>query len=202
MTTTRIAFLLDRTGSMASIREDVIGGYNTFLAEQRDLEEDECPYSITQFDTSGFDTEQYTDIRDAPALSLDTYVPRAGTNLLDAVARVIGVTEQMPDAGRTLVVVYTDGEENASRETTKEQLKTLVESKRALGWDFVFIGADIDAFAEAGQFGFDGSQSYSTLKADTAGTWSSVTSSISAYRGNQDYQEAMSSLRKSSKANT
>jgi hypothetical protein len=195
MTSTRIAFLLDRTGSMNPIREDVIGGYNTFLAEQRELEEGPCPYSVTQFDTSGFDTETYDDIKDAPALNLSTYVPRAATNLLDAVARVIGVTENMPDAIRTLVVIYTDGYENASVEITKDGLKKLVDERKDEGWDFIFIGADIDAFGEAGGFGFTKDQSFSTWSSNTNDTFAAVTTTVNEYRSGATYAAASSSLR-------
>ena len=157
---TDITVLLDRSGSMASVQSDVEGGFARFLEDQRKLPGD-CGLSLTQFDSEGID-EVYVarPVAEAPPLRLK---PRGMTPLLDAVGRTIGRAgtrlASMPEhrrPGRVLFVIITDGRENASREFSKDRIRELIERQRQVyQWEFIYLGANVDAFAEAGGLGID-----------------------------------------------
>jgi hypothetical protein len=161
-----ITILLDRSGSMASVKSDVEGGFARLLEEQRRVP-GECALSLVQFDSEGIEPV-YTarPIGEAPALALH---PRGMTPLLDAVGQTIVATGErlagMPESerpGRVLFVIITDGLENASREYSKAQVKHLVERQRGrYSWQFLYLGANVDAFAEAGAMGI--AQSHAAL---------------------------------------
>jgi hypothetical protein len=168
-----ITILLDRSGSMASVKSDVEGGFARLLEEQRKLP-GECALSLVQFDSEGVEPV-YTarPIREAQPLELH---PRGLTPLLDAVGRTVVATGErlagMPEParpGRVLFVIITDGRENASREYTKAQVATLVErQRRDYNWEFLYLGANVDAFAEAGGLGI-GTSHAATCVASPAG---------------------------------
>lgn len=165
--------LLDRSGSMASVKSDVEGGFARFLEEQRRLP-GECTLSLVQFDSEGVEAV-YTakPIRDAQAIELE---PRGMTPLLDAVGRTIVATGERLAAmreperpGRVLFVIITDGKENASREYSKTQVSAMVERQRQkYSWEFLYLGANVDAFAEAGGLGIERSHA-ATCVASPAG---------------------------------
>ncbi len=154
---TEIVVLLDRSGSMETIKGDMEGGFNGFIADQQ-KHPSACRVTLAQFDTHSTDiVYEAKPLADVPALKLE---PRGGTPLLDAMGKIIGqVTDRLaltkgparPD--RVLFLVITDGEENASHQFTKEQIRTLVKERTDDGWAFSFLGANVDAFAEAGSLG-------------------------------------------------
>jgi len=153
-----ITILLDRSGSMASVKSDVEGGFARLLDEQRRIP-GECYLTLVQFDSQGIEPV-YTarPIREAPPVVLH---PRGMTPLLDAVGQTIEATGErlagMPEPerpGRVLFVIITDGLENASRQFTKAQVTRLVEQqRRQYSWQFIYLGANVDAFGEAGAMG-------------------------------------------------
>lgn len=158
-----ITVILDRTGSMRDIREDVIGGFNAFLAQQQ-AAPDPATFTLVQFDSQ----DPYEVLHAAapiaaiPALTPELYVPRASTPLYDAMGRGILDLEAslaaMPEAerpGKVIFVVVTDGQENASREFDRGRVTGLIDAKKKLGWDFVFLSADLDAFLDADRIGID-----------------------------------------------
>lgn len=193
---TLISFLLDRTGSMISVREDVIGGFNAFLEEQRKIP-GKCRFLLTQFDSMSVDTVDYDDIRDVPDLNHDTYVPRANTPLLDAIAQTMGRIDDLnvePD--RVLFVIYTDGFENASREHTRESVKKLIaDAQENYGWDFIFMGADIDAYTQASAIGLLAGQTVAVASSQTSQTMGAVSQTVSEYRSGGPYSDAMKNLK-------
>lgn len=155
-----ITVLLDRSGSMASVRTDVEGGFARFLEEQRRIP-GECRLSLVQFDSEAIETLfEGCPIAAAAPISL---VPRGWTPLLDAVGRTIGRTGErlaaLPEAerpGRVLFVIITDGLENASREFSRTRVRELIDrQQRVYSWEFLYLGANVDAFAEAGALGLD-----------------------------------------------
>ena len=161
---THIVVLLDRSGSMASIATDVIGGFNTYLQEQRSNGSD-ARMSIVLFDSQD---PQETVVWGAPIsetlpLTERTFVPRASTPLLDATGLAIGRTmvEQQSRAATGLsvedviFVTITDGMENCSREFTLEKVRELVAARTAEGWQFVFLSAGLDAYGDAQRFGYE-----------------------------------------------
>jgi len=157
---TDITLVVDRSGSMQSIRDDAQGGINQLLADQA-AEPGEALITLVQFDT------EYEFVhRGVPAREVEPYtlVPRGSTALLDAVGRAINETgarlASLPEAERPGLVVFvvsTDGHENSSREFTKDQVRQMIEHQQSVyRWQFTFLGADADAFAEAGGLGIDG----------------------------------------------
>ena len=164
-THTHIYFLLDRSGSMESIASDVLGGFNAFVRDQtRDAAETTLPtfLSLIQFDDRDpfecvLTREAITDVQE---LTRDTFQPRGLTPLLDAIGNVIehaskdeGGGEADKGAENTVVVVFSDGQENASRKHTRAAVFDLVKEREAAGWTFVFLGANQDSYVEAGGYG-------------------------------------------------
>ena len=158
-----ITVILDRTGSMDSIREDVVGGFNAFLAQQQAAPE-QATFTLVQFDSQ----DPYevlhaaADIATVQPLSLEQYVPRASTPLYDAMGRGIldleaslAARTEAERPGKVIFVVVTDGLENASREFDRARVTALIEAKKQLDWEFVFLSADLDAFHDAGRIGVD-----------------------------------------------
>ncbi len=159
---TEIMVILDRTGSMESIKEDVMGGFNAFLDRQR-TGEGTAGITLVQFDSQDPFEVVYSDrdIREAPYLTHETYVPRASTPLLDALGRGMTYLDQKLDKRgpdnqpeNVLFVVVTDGLENASREFTRDLVFKMIAERRARGWEFVFLSADEAAIQEAHTLGF------------------------------------------------
>jgi hypothetical protein len=185
---TDISVVLDRSGSMASVWQDTIGGFNSFIDAQRKLP-GACNVSALQFDNE-FET-LYTakPVGDAPLLTKETYVPRGGTALLDAIGRTIIATgtrlAAMPDdqrPGKVIFVILTDGEENASREFTRAKVFEMIKLQReTYQWDFVFLGANQDAIHTGAGLGIAAGASM-TYASNAAGT-SKAFASVSNYVG-------------------
>jgi Mg-chelatase subunit ChlD len=161
---THLYILLDRSGSMASMAGDVIGGFNNLLADQK-ADGPDARITLVQFDSNDaqeviIDAQRITQ---AAPLTAGTFQPRGGTPLLDATGRLIARAAARAESRRhldkakeaVLFVTITDGEENQSREYTREHIRTLIRAHEAQGWTFVFLGAGIDAYAEAGGIGVD-----------------------------------------------
>lgn len=158
---THITFVLDSSGSMSKIREDTIGGFNTFLADQR---EEPGRASVTLYDFNSGVTQVYDGrpIGDAPDLDEETYTPGGQTALHDAITTAVSETDEhirkLPKRvrpGTVVVVVLTDGHENAS-ETPQERVREVVEEYREeRDWEFLFIGANQDAALTAEEMGID-----------------------------------------------
>ena len=159
---TDITLVIDRSGSMASIRQDAEGGVNTLIAEQA-KQPGECRVTLVQFDTEYEFLHQGVKASECPPYRL---VPRGSTALLDAVGRAISETgarlAAIPEAERPGLVVFvisTDGHENASREFTREQVKQmLAHQQEVYKWEFTFLAANAEAFAEAGGMGISAEQ--------------------------------------------
>jgi len=154
---TEIIFVIDKSGSMESKKEDVIGGFNSFIEEQR-KEPGEAKVTVTLFDTVYEIIHNGVDLKDIPALSPGTYTPGGMTALLDAVGKTIyevgarlAGTEEEERPERVLMVVMTDGMENSSKEYLHSQVKEMIKIQEGVyKWQFVFLGADITA-VNAGQ---------------------------------------------------
>ena len=161
MSRTHITVILDRTGSMDPIRADVVGGYNAFLDKQR-AAAGTATLTLVQFDSQ----DPYevlhadADVANVAPLTLEQYVPRASTPLYDAIGRGILELEaalarraEAERADQVIFVIVTDGAENASVEFDRTRVARLIDAKKALGWQFVFLSADLDAFEDAGRIG-------------------------------------------------
>lgn len=155
---TLIAVLLDRSGSMNSIKSDTEGGFDAFIAEQR-AQPGEAIVTLAQFDNTYERVYTNIPIADVPALDLR---PRGGTALLDGIGRITTeIGEQLaaqPEAerpGNVIVVVITDGHENRSEEWTLDAVKTAITRQEDVySWDYLFLGANIDAVSVGRRMGF------------------------------------------------
>lgn len=158
-----ITMVLDRSGSMGVIRDDVVGGVNLFLERQR-KDAAEATLTLVQFDTEDpFEVvHSFLPVTEVPPLTADTFCPRGGTPLLDATGRTIVNLEnwlaKLPAAERPeklLIVVVTDGQENSSREFTAARVKQLIAEKKEMnGWQFVYLSADLEAIDDAIRSGY------------------------------------------------
>lgn len=157
---THVTFVLDSSGSISKIADDTKGGFNIFLQEQQ---EEEGTATVTLYDFSDTVEVVYRaiPIRDAPTLDNENYRPGGKTAFHDAITRAIDETgdriETMPDGDEpdnVIVVVLTDGKENAS-ETPQDVVKERVEQRQDEGWEFLFIGANQDAALTAEAMGMD-----------------------------------------------
>jgi hypothetical protein len=154
---TDITVVLDRSGSMGACREEAENGLNNFVAEQQKLT-GECNFSLMQFDTEYEVVHNGIPLDEVPKFTL---MPRGMTALLDAVGRAINEVGErlsaLPERDRPELVVFvivTDGLENASHECTRDQIRQMIEHQQAKHqWKFSFLGANQDAFAEAGALG-------------------------------------------------
>ncbi len=192
-TRTHLSVILDRTGSMESIRDDTIGGFNAFLDEQK-KQPGEATLTLIQFDTQDpFEViHDFKPIGDVPGLTRETYVPRATTPLLDAVGRGINDLEarlgKMPAKkrpGKVVVVIVTDGQENASREFRKDQVEKMIKvHEEKDGWQFVFLSADLGAFHDAEGYGVRLSKRilFDKSAMGSARAWHSVSMRVGQYR--------------------
>jgi uncharacterized protein YegL len=153
---TDITVVLDKSGSMNPLTSDVIGGFNQFLKEQQELP-GQALMTLILFDTTYKVVFAGIPVRDVKPLDEKTYRPGGATALLDAMARAITEAgarfEKMKEEerpGRIVVLTMTDGHENSSSEHTKAQLVEMKDhQENVYNWHFVFIGANVDAFAEA-----------------------------------------------------
>jgi Mg-chelatase subunit ChlD len=184
--TTLLVLVVDRSGSMESIRQDMEGGIASLLREQA-AEAGTCLVTLAQFDT---DYELL--INAVPVSELGDYrlVPRGATALLDAIGRTIAdvrerlttvAPEQQPEV---VFAVVTDGLENSSQEWSRDQVMTAVKDRVDAGWDFTFLGADQDAIREGERLGVDADSSLTFGKSGDGAraAMSSLSSSVSRKR--------------------
>ncbi len=173
---TELVFILDRSGSMAGLEADTIGGFNSMLEKQR-REPGDAVVSTVLFDNENEVIHDRVSIADVPMLTDKEYYVRGCTALLDAVGGAINHIgnvhkyarkEDVPE--RTLFIITTDGMENASHRYNYEKVRQMIErQKEKYGWEFLFLGANIDAAEEAGKFGIDESMA-ANYHCDSVGT--------------------------------
>lgn len=189
---TDITVVLDRSGSMETVREDTIGGFNSFLEEQKAVP-GSARLSLVQFDDQYEIVYECRGIQAAPALSRRTFVPRGSTALLDAIGRTMNATgarlTALPEAARpekVLLVVMTDGQENASQEFTGSQIFDMITHQREkYQWEIVFIGANQDAVLTGASYGLPASNAldYAATPAGTRHALSVLSKATSKMRG-------------------
>ena len=173
---TEIVFILDRSGSMAGLEADTIGGFNAMIEKQR-REPGEAYISTVLFDTVSQVIHDRVSLDRVPMLTRKEYYVRGCTALLDAVGGAIrhisnvhkyAREEDRPE--RTIFVITTDGMENASREFTYDKVRRMIEERKTQhDWEFLFLGANIDAAREAARFGIDPERA-ANYHADQVGT--------------------------------
>ena len=188
---TEIVFILDRSGSMSGLEKDTIGGYNSLIRKQK-MEEGEAIISTVLFDDKQEVLHDRRNLQDIRPLTENDYYVRGCTALLDAIGGAIhhignvhkyAREEDRPE--KTLFIITTDGMENSSHRYTYEKVRHMIErQKDRFGWEFLFLGANIDAAAEAERFGIqkDRAVDYHADHAGTAVNYSALSKAVSRVR--------------------
>ena len=188
---TELVFILDRSGSMAGLEADTIGGFNAMIDKQRQ-EAGEALVSTVLFDNETEVIHDRADLQKVPQLTRKEYYVRGCTALLDAVGGAIhhignvhkyAREEDRPE--KTVFVITTDGMENASQRYTYEKVKQMItRQQQTYGWEFLFLGANIDAAAEAARFGIhpDFAANYHADHQGTAVIYEAVSEAVCSAR--------------------
>ena len=191
---TELVFILDRSGSMSGLEADTIVGFNAMIERQR-RGEGEAYVSTVLFDTRSEVIHDRVDIRRVEPMTRQQYTPGGCTALLDAIGGAIhhignvhryAREEDRPE--HTLVIITTDGMENASCRYTVEEVRRMIERQKSLyGWEFLFLGANIDAVQTAGRFGIgaDRAVDYNSDAQGTALNYEVMGEAISAVRASR-----------------
>ena len=188
---TEIVFILDRSGSMSGLERDTIGGFNSMIEQQKKAE-GEALISTVLFDNVSEVLHDRVNVRDIRPMTDRDYAVRGCTALLDAIGGAIhhignvhkyARPEDVPE--HTMFVITTDGMENASHRYNSEKVKQMIERQKAkYGWEFLFLGANIDAVETASQFGI-GADRAVNYQCDSEGTvlnYEVVSEAISSVR--------------------
>ena len=173
---TELVFILDKSGSMSGLEKDTIGGYNSMLTKQQAIEGD-CRITTVLFNHNYELLHDRIDIRAVGSITLEEYKVGGSTALLDAIGKTIQKisnvqkhTAEDYSAEKVMFVIITDGEENSSRKYSVGEIKTAIErQKTKYGWEFVFLGANIDAIETADNFGIAADRAIDYI-ADSEGT--------------------------------
>ena len=190
-----MVFILDRSGSMGGLESDTIGGFNSMLGEQQAVD-GEAVVTTVLFDDRYELLHDRIDIKSVAPLSSKEYTVRGSTALLDAVGETIDKirlaqknTAEDYQAEKVMFVIITDGLENASHKYSADQVKAQIEhQKRKYGWEFIFMGANMDAISEAGRLGINADRAMN-FQADPHGigvafnTWSAVSTAFRTGKG-------------------
>lgn len=195
---TELVFILDRSGSMSGLESDTIGGYNAMLEKQK-KETGEAVITTVLFDDRYELLHDRINLRGIAPITEKEYFVRGNTALLDAVGKTINKignaqkhTAEGERAGNILVVITTDGMENASREFSYEKIQKMIEhQKNKYGWEFIFLGANIDAVATAERFGItkDRATNYHADKEGTLLNYDVISETVSCLRASQPISE-------------
>ena len=191
--TIELVFILDRSGSMAGLESDTIGGFNAMIQKQK-KEEGEAYVSTILFDNVSEVLHDRLKLSEVPEMTDEDYTVRGCTALIDAIGGAIkhignihkyARKEDVP--AHTMFIITTDGCENASRQYSSDQVKKMIEhQKKKYGWEFLFIGANIDAVETAAHFGIERNRAVN-YNADSKGTkilYKTISAPISAMRAN------------------
>ena len=190
---TELVFILDRSGSMAGLETDTIGGFNSMIEKQR-KEDGECFVSTVLFDNYSEVLHDRVKLSEVKPMTDEEYTVRGCTALIDALGGAIhhignvhkyARPEDVP--AHTMFIITTDGQENASHKYTSDRVKHMIErQKERYGWEFLFIGANIDAVETAARYGIDRDRAVK-YKADSQGTqllYKAVSNAVCSVRAN------------------
>jgi uncharacterized protein YegL len=180
-----IVCIVDRSGSMSSIQADAQGGLNSFIAEQKKVENG-ANVTIIEFDGTVDTVCDQIDINESVDYKLK---PRGSTALLDAIGFVVSEYDKYNCEGKTIVVVVTDGGENSSTEWAQTAIFDLINERKEQGWEFVFLAANQDAIKTAQSYGFDANSSMSFASSERGIT--------QAYGATANYTTSLRTMSKS-----
>ena len=202
---TELVFVLDKSGSMSGLEKDTIGGFNSMLEKQKEVD-GECLITTVLFDNGYELLHDRIDIRAVSPITEKEYSVGGSTALLDAIGRTINKignaqrhTSDEFRAENVMIVIITDGEENSSREYSSDKVKAQIQrQKEKYGWEFVFLGANIDAVETASRFGIapDRAQNYHADGVGTALNFRVMSETVATFRA----CSAIKAFRKSGKS--
>lgn len=181
---TLVSFILDKSGSMGAVRESTISGFNEYLKTLKNKKV-QMSFSLTLFDTAVEKLYVNVPLKKIEELNEKTYTPDGMTALYDAVCQtIVEIEKTITKDQKSLVVIMTDGEENASQEYTQKELKKKIEelTKTKL-WSFVFLGANQDAWANAQKFGISKMNvaAFNSTDAGITATFSGLSANTEAF---------------------
>jgi len=192
---TYIIFVIDRSGSMSSIRDDMIGGFNSFIKKQKDANIGECRVFAYKFDTNYEIIFENMDVNSVPLLDNNNYVPRGGTALYDSLGFTIdnmgkrlSNTDESDRPEKVLIVTITDGEDNSKlsnveADYTSAKVKEMTKHQTDnYKWEFAYIGANQDAWAVGAAMGVSNNLNYTATSRGTAIAFDTLGSSTIKYR--------------------
>jgi len=188
---TEIICVLDRSGSMCSIINDAIGGFNSFLQSQQNLEEGEAKMTIAMFDDQYELICESKKIAKVKAFDNTTYVPRGSTALNDAIGKTIQTVAENFDKRKkgqqpenVIFVILTDGDENSSREYDLTMIKKMIEKQeKESKWEFVFLSSDVNAFQQGAGYGIHRTSRMAANGQGTVAAYACLDQSVSQCRG-------------------
>lgn len=188
-----IALLVDRSGSMHSIAPDVVGSVKQFIGDQK-KNSGKASLTVVQFDDKYEEVYSFKDLKEVDEDKfVKEYSPRGSTALLDAIARTTLTMEKRIETmdpkdrpKRVVVAIITDGMENSSKEFNITQIRDLIKRKEAAGWDFMFMGATLDAINVASSMGFSASKSASYNTSNFKSCMQSVSENVTRARLNKE----------------
>lgn len=196
--------ITDRSGSMSTLRADVIGGFNVFLHDQKEAP-GEAKMTHVQFDDVYEVLYAGVPVQDVQPLTTETYVPRGCTALLDAIGRTLDVQgKRIKDenwADKIIVCIRTDGHENASKEYSQQRIKQMIQHAQDHGWVFIFAAANQDAFTTGSAYGFNNvhTQNYAATGEGLSASYASTSATVRSLRADPNDVSAMQALLNSAK---
>lgn len=186
---TEIIFIIDKSGSMWPLADDTVGGFNSFIEEQKKLE-GEVKLTTVLFSTSCDTLHDGINLKEVKPLTKEDYTPSGCTALYDAIGCTItkvgqrlAATDEDKRPGKVIVCITTDGEENASLEYSQSKIKEMIEEQQSkYSWEFIFLGANMDAVNEGSKVGISKAFNYSATSKGTASLYASVSKGVESYR--------------------
>lgn len=186
---TEIIFIIDKSGSMQPLTDDTIGGFNGFIESQRELDGDAYLTTVL-FSTTHKKLHNHIDIHEVPAMDKKQYVPGGMTAMLDTLGETINEVQTRIDdtsvderPNNILFVITTDGLDNSSHTYNKSTVQKMIEHQtKGHGWQFIFLGANMDAVSEASQLGIDLAATYTADSIGTKAVYDSIACAASSYR--------------------
>lgn len=175
-----IVVIADRSGSMSSIKDDAIGGFNQFLKEQQELG-DYVNLTLVLFDGQYEVPIKAEKITEVTELNSNTYVPRGMTALNDAIGKTLSMLNKS-NPEKAIVCILTDGMENCSSEYTTDKIKSQIEEIKGRGWEVIYLAANQDAFSEGGARGISTTKNFAATGVGVRSAYDSASTLTTNYR--------------------